>query len=429
MAIFESRTCVAFTWDGLGTVRAVRLHREGDGRLRVLSAVAAAEGAFVENLAAVHQSIQPAEGELVLAGGNLSGAICFEHDFPRMGSADLQEAILYEMPRQAPLAAEELLCSWRSLPGADNQRMRIRILALQRKDWDQLLGDLAAAKLRVDAVMSPWLVIDPLLGAEDAVRLPGMDEGFVLRRDPEAAGLRRMFLDAAASAPATEATAAAIGIETTSLPGAFRDADGAHWLTAALLAAYGVGPNWHRDRPGLLPLPTDLQPVRFQLHRTIFSVLMTLAALLTLVFVVRLAVEARREHRALVRERQATLRQIQEFDARNRAMEPVDTVIQGLAAVDIGVGDMLFCLHHFTTRIPKDMSLTQLNSRGNNFEMNLRTVSDKDDKLSGLEIGNWFKTRNLQKRRNTDGSVNIFLKLNYTPPWRQEKSDVAADQG
>jgi Tfp pilus assembly protein PilN len=425
MAIFESRTCVAFGWDAVGAVRAVRLRRENDGRLRVLAAVLAADGGFGENLAAARQAVQPAENELVLAGGNLAGAILFEHDFPRLGQGDLTQAIAYELPRQAPIAAEELICSWRQVPGSPEGRMRLRILAIQLRDWNQLLADLADAGIRADAVVSPWMTVDPLLAEAEAVLLPGLDEDFALRRQAEADGQRTMVLGGPPP-PSVDETAAAIGLEVTSLPGVFRGDDGGHWLAPALIAAYGVGPCWRRDRPGLLPLPGELHPVRFQAQRTLFAIVLALAAVLALAFVVRLALDARRTHRALVRERQETLRQVQEFDVRNRAMEPVDAVIREFAEASPGVADMLFCLHHFTTRIPKSMSLTQLNSRGTSFDLNLRTTSDQDDKLAALESGGAFQTRHLQKRRNTDGSVNIFLKLTYRPPG-QEVADVAAD--
>jgi len=425
MAIFESRTCVAFGWDAMGAVRAVRLRRENDGRLRVLAAERADGGGLMDNLAAARQALRPAENELVLAGGNMAGAILFEHDFPRMGVPDLEEAIAYELPRQAPIAAEELICSWRPLAGAPEGRMRIRVLAVQLRDWNQLLADLADAGIRTDAVISPWMAIDPLLAESDAVVLPGLDEDFRLCRDPEADGRRAMVLGGMPPPP-VDATAAALGLEVASLPGAFRGDDGAHWLAPALIAAYGVGPCWRRDRPGLLPLPGELHPVRFQAQRSLFAVVLALAAVLALAFVVRLALDARRTHRALLRERQETLRQVQEFEVRNRAMEPVDAVIREFAEAPPGVADMLFCLHHFTTRIPKSMSLTQLNSRGTSFDLNLRTTLDQDDKLAALESGGAFTTRHLQKRRNTDGSVNIFLKLTYQPPG-QEAADVAAD--
>lgn len=414
MAVFDFKDCVAFSWDATAAVRAVRLRRGADGRLQVQAIAKADQGSFGANLIAVREAIAPLEGEVIIAGGNLPGAVCFDHDFPAMSLADLPQAIGFELPRRIPLPAEELRYSWRALPGDAGGSLRIRILALSLRDWDQFLVELAASGWRIDAMVSPWMAVDPLLGAHAEVAIPGLDEGFVFGRDPDGAGKRVMAL----GGPMTEfdppAVLAELGVESSTAPAALRtsvDGDAEHWLSAVLLAAYGLSPAWSRDRAGLLSLPGDLHPVRFQLQRAAFMVIAGLTILFALALVGRLALEARREFNALAKERQETLRQVQEFEVRNRAMEPVDAVICELGQVDPGIAEMLACFQQLTVRIPETMSLIQFNSRGNIVELNLRLAGDGDEKLAELESGGRFVISHRQTRRNTDGTNNVFLRL------------------
>jgi len=425
MSVFDVKESLAFAWDAAGAVRAVRVRREPDGRLHLLATATAADGSLAANLAAVREQIQPQEGELILGGGNLAGLVCFEHDFPRMASGELPQAVGFELPRRVPLAPEELHFGWRILPAAPGiaeGNMRVRVAAIPVRDWDQLLGEIAASGWRMDVLLSPWLAIDPLLSELPEVSLPGMDEGFGFRREPDASGGRRVMVAAAPAVSDPAEVLGMLGYNVTELPSEMSREQLDRWLPVCLLAAYGLSPAASRDRAGMLPLPHELQPVRFRTQRTIFMGIAALVVILVLAYLGRLSAEARGEYRALSRERRETLLQIQEFDQRNRAMEPVDSVICELAKVENGIGEMLYCLHQLTTRIPQTMSLFQLNSRGNLIELNLRMTGDGDDKLAELEAAGCFTVSNRQTRRNPDGTANVFLRLTYRSPSRPERS-------
>jgi len=430
MDIFEFNECAVLTWDQDQRVYGLNAARNKQRRIEITGHAVSESGAEVlaVNLAAVIEQLAPSEDQLIIAGGELSGSICFDLEMPKMAAADLKQAISYELTRHIPLDTENLILAHRIIsPGpdaGDNSRQLVRIIAMEERQWNELITEFTSAGLKVDFIIHPFLVVDPLLAEEESVFLPTIEKSFSFKRAEEKTGREMVFAGSPETKELTELSHRYQEcLKIDPYPLTDRDADGlAPWSPALLLAAYGLSAELHGDRGSFTLIPRELFPERFRGLRRAFIALAAIAAILTLVLIGRYWWEARQRLKGILDEQAKVKVEIGKYQQKNEELVKIDEVAEAVNSTKLGNGEIVHCLHRLTTILPKEMWIYQFSSRDNYIDLNIRSnlKNDKNNSISKLNSG-YLKTKQPHERRNPDGSLNIYLKLEYMSPVKRSK--------
>ena len=143
---FTRNLCVALTWDNARRVYGVRLRRFGAAiRVEACWSVETGEPADLgSRLAAGRNALGADETTTVVAGP--AGLVVGVADLamPKLGAAELRQALAFELARRAPVPPERLAWGWRVLPpDAATAGQRLRLGFLRETEWRRLLDDLA----------------------------------------------------------------------------------------------------------------------------------------------------------------------------------------------------------------------------------------------------------------------------------------------
>ncbi|MBN1863792.1 MAG: hypothetical protein JW808_02705 [Victivallales bacterium] len=419
MGLLEQHECVSIYWTPDGSVHGVRAAKSKT-KLEVAGSTVAhgvKEELFHTASGAISVLTTPST-QLIVAGGNIPGSVCFDLSVPPMNDSDIRQAIHYELPRQVPCNPSEMVFGYRIIRAGsvgEGSKMLLRIFAILKADWNALITELSAAGIRIDAFMHPYQLVDPLLSEQEVFYMPDIDPDFMYSKDADS-GIRQMVKMEVKSldiSPSPDTVCKALNFST---PETIAQKDLGRFMPAMILAAYALGPDFADKRNTRVLLPPEIVPERFRMLKMSFFILLAVFVLMLLSLGARHWWDSWSRMQSLLAEKNKVVKQIKEIREQNSRMAELDQAIVKLAESESGISSPAAYLHELSKIIPKDAWVIHVSTRGNAMDISLRASSDKRSAiLPSLNNSNLFKAKNSYTRRNSDGSENIYINLDLLP--------------
>ncbi len=405
------RECLALSWDEALSVYGARVRLVGKGRLSVtgiarLDAGRDGEDGFSERLRQACSELG-ADSGCAVAGGFLPGAVCFETFITKLGAVETRQALSFELPRAIPFPVEDLAWNYRIVGDGETHGKPgfsiARVFAAPEREWSRLISALDAAGIKADAVVFPFMAVGE--GSDEkGFCLEGIDGEFSF-----CGGFENSLLEMR-------------HCEKTELSEDFFSGfDGLDKLIdndselreklapCLLLATYALSGNFSRDAQ--LELPEKLRPQRFKFLKLAAAVLIATAILSGVGFAGRKLWSAHHRLGMVKRAQSEINKRIEKIKAANKKSLALDELIGKISEASSGNADLLMCLHYLSKKLPASMWVTNFSVRGDKIDVTIKSFGKAEDLLAHLRGSPFFSTDNIRKRRNSDGSVYVYLKL------------------
>lgn len=428
MNLLEYKECTVISWDSARNVYGVKLKAGKNGRLSVKQlALCESKEDFSRALADVYNKIKPVEDELVILSGSLPGCACVELQTPKLSESDLAPAITYELTRLLPFSLDEIVTGFRALPfheGQNVNRVRVRIQAILKKEWETLLSDINNAGVKMDAMIHPLMAVDPILSNVRSVFLKQIDHEFSfsfssseLIRKVERVGEPEKEDEYWRN---TRTALMELVEPEGELDKVYNPDD---YIPALLVGAYVLSHEFEKDKPFLFPIPREMFPERFRGLRTLFIILSIFGIMLLLGMGARNFWENRQRLLAIKNEIKSVDRKITEIKDDRKSNLKFDEFISKFEELepDMGNHEVIYCLQKLHELIPESMWATSLSFRRNEVEANIIAKSDSSEDLGDFSNSLIFSKPEINKRTNPDGTVNLHLKLQHLIPLERQK--------
>ncbi len=428
MNFLEYRTCIAISRDGMNRIHCVKIK---SGRKNNLVVVANAsveiQDSFVNAMADVLTRIRPEEDLLLVFGGAIPGLAISEFTIPKMASSDIPSAASYELSRHLPSEISDCVTGFRTIDDGPPGKLRLRAMTLSSKDWEAQIGELRNSGVKLDAILHPFMALDPLLSEISDPCFTSIEPGFTFSRHDQD-GVRRISVHEdegereSYEAVSRDAVLSLFDLEKSTFSPDDRLAD---YVPALLMGAYSLSSNFENDRHTLPPLPKGMFPERFRWLRIIFFIFLALASILLLGLFGRNAYENKLRLDSLKDELSSIERKVLEIKKDEISNKKFDEMLDKIVEVepDIGSYEVLPVLHDLNKFVSADLWMTNLNFRKDSFEATLLAKSGTKDDVD-LGKSQFFSKVEKNKRLLPDQSLSINVKMQYrNPNQRLKKSE------
>lgn len=424
MGLWEYQECLALYWNKAGAVYGVRVSIKNQ-KLQVLdsAAIEMEDEGFARAFSRVTEKLLQPSTHLIVAGGSLESNVCFDLSVPPMAAADIKQAIQYELPRHIPCDPMEMVVSYRILdPGSEEEnanRMLIRVYAVLKKDWNELVTEFTSYRIKIDAFLHPYLVMDPILSSIDELYLPDVDEDFIYARQKDSE-CRQMVLSQAEARFETKPDASTLpqAMNYDSVHGKVKD-ELSHYIPPMMLAAYGLGKEFLEGKNQLVPLPREMVPERFRRLRISFAILLVFTVLLLLGLTGRFWWDSWSRLRKLQQEKQIIDLRVKKLTESNGKLTTIDELIKEIEEAKVGSSRIAKTLHMLSMTIPKDMWLVYMSSRETSIDISVKSGSGQKSVaalLSLLNAKKGYKAKLSHSNVGRDGTSNFYINLTFMPP-------------
>ncbi len=422
--IWEHNECVVLSWNKERSVFGVKVEKKGD-QLHVLDTAVSSENldSLSLGLAEVMGALNASETHLMLAGGDISSSIVFDITLPTMSIADTRQAVLYELPRHVPCDPQELVFGFRILPAASGKsatgKNLVRIVAVKKKHWNEIIAELSSAAIHVDAVLTPYLIIDPLLSEED-ILFYDTEEYVSFSSSSEYHGRQIIVHDSEddISDVSFDDFLKNIGLlqyDIKALPESIQE-DPSSFFPPLLMAAYGMTPEYGNDRNSFLKLPSSLIPERYRTLRASFFGLVATIILLMLILIGRFWWEAKDRYQKITKEITNIDQLKVNTENRTKALREKAGIISEIVKKKKGIPEIATCIRAISMVLPKTMCLGSFASRDDAIDISIR-YKGKGLTVPDLNQTKIMKVITMTTRINSrDNSTNVYVRLNYLPP-------------
>lgn len=414
------------TWTSGGDCRGVVLRRE-HGRVRVArhwQGVASEDDSTGQALRRGLEAMQVAESDVLVAGCADLSAGCADLEFPSLPDRELRNSLQYELAYHAPIQQERLVWGYRVL-GSRDSKQAIRLFYMREADWHRWLDELGSLGRGVDVAMPPHACLDPVLAGQTCFLPAGEQGGYVLESTSEG---RRTIQGAAQPPPegvgAAEAPLAGIPDFDAGPLLELDDGEQRAYLSAVLLALYGLSSSFNQDRKTRILVPYDLRPVRNRYSRLTATVLLALLVLLGLYGGWREYAAAAAYHQALVQDVdqvEAATQELQVELGGGSDMEGLAEELQDLPSMPVSFGASLAELTQITPPVFWVQSLTWQEGRldvqfvTQDQEANIRGIIEESELFSGVSPQG--------VRVDRDGTKTIRLRMYATLPGNNDAAE------
>ena len=423
--IWEHTECIALFWNSENHVTGVKIEKKHN----LISIVGIAESdhetdSLAIALTEVLNMLETTETHLMIAGYDIPGTVSFDLHLPAMSQADMKHAIQYELPRHVPCDPQDVIFGYRIIPSDTEQatgKHIVRISAMMKKQWNELLTELTGAGIKLDALLSPYLVVDPLLGDEESVPFYTTETYLDFIRSPEYPGRKIVMHDAIPDIKSPEVTdlltgyIEKLGYPVDSLPDSVRERP-ADFFHVLLLAAYGVGREFSTDKNSMIKLPKELVPERYRGLKISFFALAGTILLLGFMLTGRFWWDAKERYSKLDRELRIVKTRTADVQRKQVAMQTTAGIIKEIIDADKGNPEIATCLRKISGMLPKTMWLVTFSSRDDIIDISIKY------KKTGLSIPDFNKTgimkmvKNRSQKSLHDGTTTVCVTLQYIPP-------------
>ncbi len=395
------RKSVAIAWDINFNVYTLKAEKKDADKITILkkAAFTSAENAFAEKLSRAYHTMNAKKCDAVILGGPIPGSACVEMIMPKLPSQELVKALEYEFTRQLPYSTEDLRLFFRNINRLDKNatNSRVRVLSIQAKDWENLLGDITASGIKLDTVTHPFMAADPVLtGQSLCLNDVEPDYCFIPTANQE-------MREVTTSNNKTENDPVAELTEPKLSEPEYR--------TATVLAAYSFTPEFRADQKTLCNLPGMVIPQRYRILKRCALLLSILLAVALVTAGVRAwSGDMHRINQIKAENARATklLESIKNKTLNKRELAKVVRQINGSLE---DKADILYTLSHLSQLIPTDMWVTNMNCNGSSITMTIMAGEDNSNLASILNNSNYFVVKNLRKMRRRMGPVTIRVTL------------------
>ena len=429
MSMWEYQECLALFWNREGDVFGIRVKTKNQKLQLLDSAVFNAEDGFASALSEITERLLLPSTHLIVVGGCFEGSVCFDISIPSMPTADIRQAIEYELPRHIPCDASDMVSGYRildSTPADEGKspRLLIRIFAILKKEWNELITEFTSTGVRVDAILHPYMVLDPIMGDEERIFFPDIDDDFIYVKS-EGSHLRKMIRieketeeDYISPIPGVDSLPDKIGFDSEMIREVINDDELKKFIPSMLMAAYSLSPAFREGQSHLIQLPRELIPERFRRLKIFFIFLLSLTVILFFGLIGRYWWDAWSRLASLESENRRIETKIKKVEKENKKLEVLDdAVIKELLEAEIGNSQMARCIHEISVVMPKKMWISHLTTKDKSIDMSVRSpVGKQGNIISALNGSGIFKTTRSNTRRNTDGTVNIYVHMDVVNP-------------
>lgn len=425
---WEHNDCIVLFWNKEKHVIGLKVEKKGN-KLNVLDTASSSSDTeqLAIAIAEVENLLVAEETHLMLAGCNLPGSVSIDINIPKMSHADMRQAISYELPRHIPCDVQDLIFGYRIITpedDAESAKITVRIVAVMKRQWNEILSELTGSGIKIDAMVTPFLAVDPLMGADDQLLFSDSQDIFLFSRSPEYPGRRIIVRDLENNPDLInkldyKQKIKELGFVWDKLPSEIKD-DPGMYLPSLLIAAYGLTPEFSSDKHTLIKLPNELVPERYRTLRTAFFALIATIILLVLMLVGRFWLESVNRYEKIKDEISSVEFQKERIVKEQNKLYEKTALINQIIETDKGNAEVLTCIQKITQELPKEMWLGHFHSRGDSIDLSFRYTK------SGIRQPNFnkagiFNTIRSSKRSSRDGSTTESVKLEYIPPEKRNE--------
>jgi Tfp pilus assembly protein PilN len=327
------------------------------------------------------------DGSLVVAGGLDLQSGMADLKMPALAPAELRNALLFELTKQAPLAADKLAWGYRVLASKETGRLPVRLTYMRDAEWSRWLEAVSGLNTGVDALLPPAVALDPIF-ENQVVYLsdPLGGAGLCLTPDPEGGRECR---------PCASADGQGIGFLPKPLAEAGIDLgddlevlsaeERQHLVPAILLGMYGLSGALKHDRKTLPAIPYDLRPHRHRYSKLAAMVLGVVLLGLGLIMLGREYVAASNHYGALKDKTAALSKQINEVAKAENPEDSLETLRKELSEVMLERPGLPACLLELTRLTDDDVWVQSFNWTDGKIDVDFTTEKQDAEILSKLE--------------------------------------------
>jgi hypothetical protein len=408
LEMFSPKGSAAIAWDIDFNVYGISLKTGAKGAREIVASTFqksdnGIEG-FSERLKKVYEELHPDKNSPIVAGGHMTGSVCFEIAMPKLADKELKQAIAFEIPRHIPYPPEETSWCYRVVGEDKSGRLRLRIFAVIEREWTHFLSRFDASGIKADAIMCPFMAAEK----SDAsfLNLNGIDAEFGFVFDDETFVPEKIETVSIKSKD-EKFFENIVGIDK--LHGSENEA----FEPCLMLADYALNRNFKKDCASSMDLPEKLMPQRFKFLKVAAIFLAVFTLLSGGGLVVRNAWGAHARLMAVSQEKARIKKLIVKLKKANTKHKELDELMQKVADAASSQEDALLCLHFLSEKLPAHMWVTSFSSSGAKINMTIKTDRDADNITSYIRNNPFFNTEDVRKRRNSDGSKYIYMRMTY----------------
>lgn len=419
MALLEYQECIALFWTRTGSVYGTRVHVKNHKLSIVETASAESEsGNFTTAFSQVSEQLLQPTTNLIIAGGSIAGSVCFDILIPQMSLSDVKQAIQYELPRHMPCDPMEVTYGYRIIEKPEEEgksKLLIRVYAVLKKDWNELITEFTSSEVKIDVFISPNLVLDPLLEDVNELFIPDIDEDFIHTREDDSP-MRQMIqideeIDKKSNIPDSTSLLEKLNYESPSVE-ITESLD--HYIAPLILAAYGLSSDFRESHKQMVPMPKEMVPERFRRLKISFFMFLITCVLMIMALGIRSWWDSWTKLQSLKEENQLVNEKLKKLKNTNSRLIYIDELITELQGAEIGNDEIAKSLYLLSKIIPKTMWLSHYSTRGSSMDLSVRAPAGQQSKLvSILNKTGIFKVKNSYTRRNSDGTENIYVHIEF----------------
>jgi len=394
MSLFSRKSSVGLTWTREGACFGVRLRR-GAGAVRledVWTVVPGEDGRLPQVLAEGADRLNAAEAGAVVVGPASPEAAFVDLNMPPLPPDDLRRAVEFELPRHVPVAPEAVLWGYRVLPSSNGNQRSVRLITMRESNWAAWVEVASRISTGTDAIIPPAAVVDPILEDRPVpVPSPAKDAVFVLVPRQHGNG-REIVLVSRDSETAVSALEGVLGMDGLDV-GALADMPSdqrLHFVSAVLLALYGLSRSLDADRRTCPAPPYELRPRRNRSSRVLAAVLAIYVAGAVGVLGARWYRHGMSRFTRLRTESERLQQLLKADNVQPIPDELLEAIEKDLHDVDINRPTLTEALLELTRIVPQDAWVTSLTWTDGKLDVQVRTAQENSGIFEKLKRSNIF---------------------------------------
>jgi hypothetical protein len=416
---FITKECLSLYWDTRGFVYGILARcKNTDSKIDILSVSESNSEATLElNLKKVIETLNPDNKFYTIAGGAMANEIFFELKMPILNKENLKKALEFELPRQLPCSLDDMVWSYRPYK-ADPQTntITVRIWAILKKTWAQKQNEILEHDIKIDSFLMPFMCEFETNGEIlDDVFLRSIDEDYSLNKSPD--GLMEMIPSLnqqEAKENLNEWLKKRINVSEDVKAEHPKIATDENWYPVFVMAIDSLSKNFKENKKYLPSLPPEMIPQRFREWKFACLVLASIGCMLLMALAGRSWYDAHSRLAAIRAEKTQIFQQLSKIKKENSSSKEIDATIKKIFEASTGNAEILKCIHFMTETIPDNMWLIELNSNNDKMDLAVKTSGEGEvDSINWAKSNNMLSLENIRKRRNNDGSTDVFLQLIY----------------
>jgi len=365
------------------------------------------------NLKKVIETLNPDNRFYTIIGGAIENEFFFELKLPILNKENLKKALEFELPRQLPCSINDIIWSYRPYKtDIQTNSTIIRIWGILKNSWEQRQNEILKSGIKIDSFLTPFMCD---FESNDDVLLKNIDDNYSLAKSSD--GMLEM-LPAANPQEAKERLGEWLKKKISiseSVKALYSDIENNEtWYPAFVMAIDSLNKSFKDHKKYLPALPIDMIPQRFREWKSACIILASIGCILLMTLAGRSWYDAHSRLTAIRAEKARIVQMLGKIKKENSASKEIDATIKKIFEASTGNAEILKCIHFMTETIPENMWVIEMNSNNDKMDLAVKTSGEGDvDAINWAKSNNMLSLENIRKRRNNDGSTDVFLKLVY----------------